>query len=979
MKLHLPKLLLTAVLAACVTSTSWANTGWSGNEFYIGGAAAGHLDNSIVTGLEIDDGTTTIDTVDATGKTGALKFWADDKDYGDKTSAQIGEVKINSGATLEVSTNSWNNSRYFDMLTIDKLSISGDSTANISISGPAHQVNIKDISGSLGDVTVGNGSLTISAVSSTVTGKLYSNGGNVTLGNGTDNGMLTVNRVEFSDKNGGSSLSLDILSGYTLKVTGEQNTIQEATAQYKTNSFILSEWENSTTMNVFGTVLAEKAAVLTGDRGTVINIENGATLATKGLGRSNPGKKATSTINLKDGGKLVLGDMGLDYDGYVTINVSGGTIGIAADTVTIEEELNITGTVTMDTTKHSYGDTALVQGTDGGKLVLNGDLTGAGTINATGAGTIQLGAIDSNVNISAGTAGIAFTGTYSQADGTTFTAGSGTYSIAADNMDSFIIDPNGDVVDRNGNAATNGFRKGSYVAISGGTVENSFTISYDGVDYTIDDTHRTFGVGGIGFDTWYITSGSNTLSEIYAESQAANGENAGISIGAGATLNVDAAPTSAIELAGNATLNLSQGISLEASSVTKNGHTVTLDGKGSYTVRSAEDTAITIAEGWSGSVNLNSVYVTDLSISTLGKSGSSITLQGMDGSFAANSNITADVEILNTADGLYAGISITSGTADSTNTFSGKVTGSGNFVLNTDVANFTQKFTGDVSGWTGRMDVASGNHNITYTGDAATINNRQIEMRGANATANITFDHEKAATVSSEILRSNGTLNITVKNSSDEGITFTNSKIGMSSLTVEDGTKVAFSGIESLSLSQLMVDEETLLTLGANGTGTISVTSASLTAGATVNGNLDLGNATTLTYNGNNSGGVSINGDLKLGNMTLNGDVMSAISALTAGEKLTLFTLSGKLEVLDTIVGESLNAESGNLISLSTIFTNVTDEKLYLGYDMPISTLDMLNITEFDSSVYVIMVPEPTTATLSLLALAALAARRRRK
>ena len=48
MKLHLPKALFTAVLIA--VSTAYASTGWEGNEFYIGGDQAGHLDNSIISG-----------------------------------------------------------------------------------------------------------------------------------------------------------------------------------------------------------------------------------------------------------------------------------------------------------------------------------------------------------------------------------------------------------------------------------------------------------------------------------------------------------------------------------------------------------------------------------------------------------------------------------------------------------------------------------------------------------------------------------------------------------------------------------------------------------------------------------------------------------------------------------------------------------------------------------------------------------------
>ena len=99
MKLHLPKALFAAVLMAA--SAAYASTGWSNNEFYIGGNQAGHLDNNINTDFsvtpddaeteDINERVTTIGSVDASEKTGTLKLWADDPDSGsDTTNAHIG-------------------------------------------------------------------------------------------------------------------------------------------------------------------------------------------------------------------------------------------------------------------------------------------------------------------------------------------------------------------------------------------------------------------------------------------------------------------------------------------------------------------------------------------------------------------------------------------------------------------------------------------------------------------------------------------------------------------------------------------------------------------------------------------------------------------------------------------------------------------------------------------------------------------------
>ena len=76
-----------------------------------------------------------------------------------------------------------------------------------------------------------------------------------------------------------------------------------------------------------------------------------------------------------------------------------------------------------------------------------------------------------------------------------------------------------------------------------------------------------------------------------------------------------------------------------------------------------------------------------------------------------------------------------------------------------------------------------------------------------------------------------------------------------------------------------------------------------------------------------------------------------------------------------TIGGESITADFGveKALTLDNVFTgHALGSDYYLGYKAPAAG--------GDGTVYIgKIVPEPTTATLSLLALAALAARRRRK
>ena len=63
------------------------------------------------------------------------------------------------------------------------------------------------------------------------------------------------------------------------------------------------------------------------------------------------------------------------------------------------------------------------------------------------------------------------------------------------------------------------------------------------------------------------------------------------------------------------------------------------------------------------------------------------------------------------------------------------------------------------------------------------------------------------------------------------------------------------------------------------------------------------------------------------------------------------------------------DATGDGKVLASEVFTNVNDAQLYVTYQ----------VIDNAGSLLVVHVPEPTTATLSLLALAALAARRRRK
>lgn len=1014
MKLHLPKALFAAVLMAA--SAAYASTGWSNNEFYIGGGQPGDLDNSIITGHsvtpddaetpDVNERVTTIEVVDATGKTGTLNLWADDPDSGSNvTNAQIGELKVATDTTIEVGTNSWWNDRIFDKLVIDQISVAENGTTNLNISRAGHKVVIGEINGTVSNVTA-TGDVTLTGSNTTIAGKLYADGGNISLGNGTDTGVTTVNRIEVGDNISNGSSSLNIESGHTLKVTGNTND-----RDYKTNSLQVSEWQHSTTMNVEGTVLAENAAVLTGDKAAIINIENGGTLATKGLGRARAENTGASTLNLKEGGKLVLGDMGINYGGQLSSDISGGTIGIAADNVTISESLNITGNLTIDTTQYSYGESGLTQGSTSGTLKLAGNLTGGGSMSVAGSGTLSLGAIDSSVSISTGAANVIFGGTLALEDGASFTAGNGIYTIDSADLTQFSVGGNVIYTDANGTAATNGFASGSRAVITGGTITEAFQVLFGDELITIDNENRGFGSATeTDLSTWYINSGSSTLSEVYAQSASAS-----ISAAAGTTLNVDTtlAEGSGIELTGNAQLNIAENQSISAGKVSTNGHTVGLDGAGTYTINRGNATAVSIADTWTGLVELFGQTNASLDLTAYGRSGSTISIQEYTGYFANNQsstkNIDANLVLTNTG---LAAVELTDGYSGCTYNFNGSISGNGNFIINKNLngGKMTLNFAGDISNWTGRIEVIEGEHNVKFT-NTTTINNNTIRTRETgSATMNLTITHDSAAvTVNSSIAQDAGAVKLTAN--AAQGVTFKQA-VTTTSTTLGAGTAATFEAAANLG--------DLTLGAGATVTATGSLTLGSLT--------LDLASYTT-DYTAHTlvstTGELTFTGDLSSYQNVLVGDYIATISNTNNSLLLTFtarpeedpaFAVLSQAGYADGMLTLTVNADllnydftedgaiiipgiAGDIMQEIQSLTNLPEDGMVgitlLGTDgetLSATADGQIGFLGKDGmSVYygenvsgawqyqVNFIPEPTTATLSLLALAGLAARRRRK
>ena len=156
---------------------------------------------------------------------------------------------------------------------------------------------------------------------------------------------------------------------------------------------------------------------------------------------------------------------------------------------------------------------------------------------------------------------------------------------------------------------------------------------------------------------------------------------------------------------------------------------------------------------------------------------------------------------------------------------------------------------------------------------------------------------------------------------------------------------------------------------------------AKLEAGATLAADLTLASGATVELGGT----MTLSGALELQTgLTLSGTVLDIVKGLAVGESYTLFNGVESLDLKDSVTlfnMRSLAAQTVETLSYGSLmeeeqvaaadyFSNLTGNSgLVLSYDSENHTV---SITHAQA------VPEPTTATLSLLALAGLCARRRR-
>ena len=310
----------------------------------------------------------------------------------------------------------------------------------------------------------------------------------------------------------------------------------------------------------------------------------------------------------------------------------------------------------------------------------------------------------------------------------------------------------------------------------------------------------------------------------------------------------------------------------------------------------------------------------------------------------------------------------------------------------------------------GRIKVSEGmlNFNGTETGKRGTMEGT-MELAGGNVAGHInlggdtTFDATAASSDVTADIATNGhdvhfagDGNISVHAHSNTGENGSGAISGSGTIVKEGAGTTAISGslsgfsgsidarggvLEMFNQNSLNVQDVTIAdgaTMGAyvgtqkldeyEATLTISGTLAAKGANGKLNANVVMETGSAMDASATGGNGISLGSSLTIqGDLHLSDDDFEAVAGLGYGDRYVLFNGVDSLTLDQTTYTEAITPEMQ--INAAGWFHGVEPEKYYVVYDGS----NVGQVAIFCAT------PEPATSTLSMLALAALAARRRRK
>lgn len=253
---------------------------------------------------------------------------------------------------------------------------------------------------------------------------------------------------------------------------------------------------------------------------------------------------------------------------------------------------------------------------------------------------------------------------------------------------------------------------------------------------------------------------------------------------------------------------------------------------------------------------------------------------------------------------------------------------------------------------------------INAGGSAGRVGHASVAISGGTIEGNITKGN--AATSHVSVIGSQATIGGSIEADrvsfieADYKLTLSN----VNEIELTERSQIRAVMGEQAALDSLTLDNDTTFTAWKNGTAAQAVTdqetvlriqTLSVGKGATLNANVEFSAESSLSLGGT----LTMGSELALASgmsLSLSNELLER---LFGGEEISLFT------GVDALSIDGKDIAAGTYMDATGIFTGLSDEYTYF--------------MSYDGGKVNLSIPEPATATLSLLALAALAARRRRK
>ncbi|MBR5330744.1 MAG: autotransporter-associated beta strand repeat-containing protein [Akkermansia sp.] len=271
---------------------------------------------------------------------------------------------------------------------------------------------------------------------------------------------------------------------------------------------------------------------------------------------------------------------------------------------------------------------------------------------------------------------------------------------------------------------------------------------------------------------------------------------------------------------------------------------------------------------------------------------------------------------------------------------------------------------GEAASGTAIIERTNKNDGGEYTG----LTDSKITISGARVKSTVA-----GATISNKLTNSS------VENAGGGTLTVSNSANKLTGIHATGGN-INVAAAASLELDDLVIKSQKSVTAA---TAVCVDSLAQFESGATLNADLTLATGATVKLGGED---FTLNGALTLQTgLTLGGNALEAVKGLAVGESYTLFSGVTNLQLGQAVTlnnMRSLSRQTTDATAYEALVEDTTVEASKYFANLSGYTGLVLSYNSTDGSVSITQtaaIPEPATTTLSLLALSALAARRRRK